>query len=160
VRYLGSTPVGNGTIVVANVRTCNKHSQIAYLSSYERPLQVDATPSHCWELTTQLPLQLVLPGGQLLRGLQWPCSQVWPGWHFFPHPPQLCSSLLWSCRFRAHATSELTEHAWVTVTQVSMIDIPCQCNEYRRCTECTCQLPPPPARRSSAVSARVSHQVW
>jgi hypothetical protein len=28
VIYPGSTPVGNATLVVANVRTCNKHSPI------------------------------------------------------------------------------------------------------------------------------------
>jgi hypothetical protein len=27
VTYPGSTPVGNATLVVANVLTCNKHSQ-------------------------------------------------------------------------------------------------------------------------------------
>jgi hypothetical protein len=31
VTYPGFTPVGNATLVVANVLTCNKHSQIAHL---------------------------------------------------------------------------------------------------------------------------------
>jgi hypothetical protein len=42
VIYPGSTPVGNATLVVANVLTCNKHSPITF-SACTEPQQGEGT---------------------------------------------------------------------------------------------------------------------
>jgi hypothetical protein len=46
VIYPGSTPVGNATLVVANVLTCNKHSQ--------KVLFLDTSYMHCCQVHTML----------------------------------------------------------------------------------------------------------
>jgi hypothetical protein len=40
VTYPGFTPVGNATLVVANVLTCNKHSQVVHWMHMKQAVQI------------------------------------------------------------------------------------------------------------------------
>jgi hypothetical protein len=44
VIYPGSTPVGNATLVVANVLTCNKHSPYAVIAESQLSQQCAVVP--------------------------------------------------------------------------------------------------------------------
>jgi hypothetical protein len=61
VIYPGSTPVGNATLVVANVLTCNKHSQNTpkIAAACKLVLHTLHAAMHAVLYTTQVPLLLV-----------------------------------------------------------------------------------------------------
>jgi hypothetical protein len=57
VIYPGSTPVGNATLVVANVLTCNKYSHIPLLTCTDAPKHDAEQSRHhgSWQGSKQTP---------------------------------------------------------------------------------------------------------
>jgi hypothetical protein len=70
VLYPGSTPVGNATLVVANVLTCNKHSQCAEALLLKCLVMIK---TWCFEA-----------GSRLVQGLRWTSTDIYHShlhWH-------------------------------------------------------------------------------
>jgi hypothetical protein len=60
VTYPGFTPVGNATLVVANVLTCNKHSQKKYVLYSTTGCHIHPPPPNTLSAAHLLPLTVII----------------------------------------------------------------------------------------------------